>query len=87
MPVYQFICEKHGGFEKITIKAEWDEIKCPKCGDKSKVEKKGNLERKNLLENIYTDSPVISHKFTNSHKNKSFVVFGSFKILNRHIIS
>ena len=26
MPVYQFICEKHGGFEKITIKAEWDDI-------------------------------------------------------------
>jgi hypothetical protein len=30
MPVYQFICEKHGEFEKITIKAEWDDIRCPK---------------------------------------------------------
>jgi putative FmdB family regulatory protein len=52
MPVYQFICEKHGGFEKITIKAEWDDIRCPKCGAKSKVDKKGNLEHKSLFKNI-----------------------------------
>ncbi len=44
MPVYQFICKKHGGFEKITIKAEWDDIRCPKCGAKSRVDKKCNLE-------------------------------------------
>jgi predicted nucleic acid-binding Zn ribbon protein len=48
MPVYQFICEKHGGFEKITIKAEWGDIRCPKCGDKSKVCKECNLEPKGL---------------------------------------
>lgn len=46
MPVYQFKCETHGGFEKITIKAEWNDICCPKCGDKSKVDKKGKLEPK-----------------------------------------
>ncbi len=44
MPVYQFICKKHGEFEKITIRAEWDDIHCPKCGAKSKVDKKCNLE-------------------------------------------
>ena len=40
MPVYQFVCEKHGAFEKITIRAEWDDIRCPKCGVKSKVDKR-----------------------------------------------
>jgi putative FmdB family regulatory protein len=44
MPVYQFVCEKHGEFEKITIKAEWDEIRCPKCGNKPKMNKKMPLE-------------------------------------------
>ena len=44
MPVYQFICEKHGGFEKITIKAEWKNIRCPKCGDKSRLDKKSNTD-------------------------------------------
>jgi putative FmdB family regulatory protein len=52
MPVYQFICEKHGGFEKITIKAEWGDIRCPKCGDKSQVNKECNLEPKSMLKNI-----------------------------------
>ena len=52
MPVYQFICEKHGGFEKITIKAEWDDIRCPKCGAKSKVDQKGHLEHEITLKNI-----------------------------------
>ena len=52
MPVYQFICEKHGEFEKITIKAEWGKIRCPKCGDKSRVEKKSKLEPQSVLENI-----------------------------------
>ena len=52
MPVYQFICEKHGAFEKITIKAKWDDTRCPKCGDKSKVDQKGNLDHKGLLKNI-----------------------------------
>jgi putative FmdB family regulatory protein len=52
MPVYQFICEKHGGFEKITIKAEWGDIRCPKCGDKSKVDKKYKLAPGCLLKNI-----------------------------------
>jgi putative FmdB family regulatory protein len=46
MPVYQFICGKHGGFDKIAIKAEWDDIRCPKCGDKSKVDKKCSLKHK-----------------------------------------
>jgi putative FmdB family regulatory protein len=49
MPVYQFICEKHGGFEKITVKAEWDDIRCPTCGHKSKVHEKCNLEHKCYL--------------------------------------
>ena len=44
MPVYQFVCEQHGEFEKITIKAEWDEIRCPKCGDKSKINKKSRVK-------------------------------------------
>jgi putative FmdB family regulatory protein len=45
MPVYQFICEKHGGFEKITIKAEWDDIRCPKCGDKMQSRAQKPLEK------------------------------------------
>jgi putative FmdB family regulatory protein len=52
MPVYQFICIKHGEFEKIAIKAEWGHIRCPKCGDKSKVDKKCNLELKSFAKNI-----------------------------------
>lgn len=46
MPVYQFICEKHGAFEKITIKAEWENIRCPKCNHKSRVDNKNNLDPK-----------------------------------------
>ncbi len=52
MPVYQFVCKKHGEFEKITIRAEWDDIKCPKCGKKSKVDKKCNLRQISFLKNI-----------------------------------
>jgi hypothetical protein len=52
MPVYQFICKKHGGFEKITIKAEWGGIRCPKCGAKSKVDQKCNSERKDADKGI-----------------------------------
>ena len=37
MPVYQFVCQKHGKFEEITIRALWDLIKCPKCGIKPKI--------------------------------------------------
>jgi putative FmdB family regulatory protein len=44
MPVYLFVCEQHGEFEKITIKAEWDEIRCPKCGNKSKINKKSRVK-------------------------------------------
>lgn len=40
MPVYQFVCEKHGAFEKITIRAGWDDIRCPRCGVKSEVDKR-----------------------------------------------
>jgi len=40
MPVYQFFCEKHGSFEKITIKAEWEDIRCPKWGDKGQLDEK-----------------------------------------------
>ena len=40
MPVYQFVCNKHGRFEKITIKAEWKDIRCPDCGNKSKMAEK-----------------------------------------------
>ena len=40
MPVYQFFCEKDGSFEKITIKAEWEDIRCPKCGDKAQLDEK-----------------------------------------------
>ena len=44
MPVYLFVCKQHGEFEKITIKAEWDEIRCPKCGNKSKINKKSSVK-------------------------------------------
>ena len=49
MPVYQFVCEKHGAFEKITIRAEWDDIRCPKCGVKSEVDKRMQFRKKNSL--------------------------------------
>ncbi len=52
MPVYQFVCEKHGEFEKITIKAEWDDIRCPKCGKKPDVDKKMQFRVKTSLKNI-----------------------------------
>ena len=52
MPVYQFVCEKHGAFEKITIKAQWDDIRCPKCGKKSAVDKKMQFREKVSLKNI-----------------------------------
>jgi len=48
MPVYQFICEEHGGFEKITIKAEWENIRCPRCGAKSRLAEKSNYDFKNV---------------------------------------
>jgi len=46
MPVYQFVCEKHGEFEKITIKAEWDDIRCPKCGNKPELDRKMQFRAK-----------------------------------------
>jgi putative FmdB family regulatory protein len=46
MPVYLFVCEQHGEFEKITIKAEWDEIRCPKCGNKPKINKKSSIRNR-----------------------------------------
>jgi putative FmdB family regulatory protein len=52
MPVYQFICETHGAFEKITIRAEWDDIRCPKCGQKPEVDKKIQFLAKRDLKNI-----------------------------------
>ena len=52
MPVYQFVCEKHGEFEKITIRAEWGDIRCPKCGKKSDVNQKMQFWVKRLLKNI-----------------------------------
>jgi putative FmdB family regulatory protein len=52
MPVYQFVCAKHGEFEKITIKAEWDDIRCPKCGQKSAVDKKMQFRAKRFLKDI-----------------------------------
>jgi putative FmdB family regulatory protein len=48
MPVYQFICEKHGGFEKITIKAEWENIRCPKCGDKARLARQSTIGCKSV---------------------------------------
>ena len=56
MPVYQFFCEKHGSFEKITIKAEWDDIRCPKCGDKPHMDKKMQFMAKKRFKNIYQKS-------------------------------
>jgi putative FmdB family regulatory protein len=52
MPVYQFFCEKHGFFEKITIKAEWDDIRCPKCGDKPRMDKKIQFKAESRFKNI-----------------------------------
>lgn len=52
MPVYQFVCEKHGAFEKIAIRSECDDIRCPKCGRKSDVDKKMQLQVKGSLKNI-----------------------------------
>ena len=46
MPVYQFFCEKHGAFEKITIRAEWDAVRCPKCGVKPQTDKKMHFKAK-----------------------------------------
>jgi putative FmdB family regulatory protein len=51
MPVYQFVCLKHGEFEKITIKAEWDAVRCPKCGRKPEVHGKTPLQVERLLKN------------------------------------
>jgi putative FmdB family regulatory protein len=56
MPVYQFVCKKHGQFEKITIRAEWDDIRCPKCGVKSEVDRKNAFAGKTHLEK-YLISP------------------------------
>ena len=52
MPVYQFVCKKHGAFEKITIRAQCDDIRCPKCGKKSDVDKKMQLRVEGSLKNI-----------------------------------
>lgn len=52
MPVYQLICDKHGEFEKTTIKAEWDGIRYPKCGKKSDVDKKMQFRVKGFFKNI-----------------------------------
>jgi putative FmdB family regulatory protein len=46
MPVYRFFCKKHGSFEKITIKAEWDNIRCPKCGTKPQLDKEMQFRAK-----------------------------------------
>ena len=51
MPVYQFLCEKHGEFESITIRAEWDQIRCPKCGGKTELSKEAGLDRKRYRKN------------------------------------
>ena len=48
MPVYQFVCEKHGEFDKITIRAEWDSIRCPKCGVKPEINKAMKTRRKDF---------------------------------------
>jgi putative FmdB family regulatory protein len=58
MPVYQFFCGKHGSFEKITIKAEWDAIRCPKCGDKPQLDKKYSSGQ-NAGIKISTHSPFL----------------------------
>ena len=50
MPVYQFVCKQHGQFEKITIRAEWDEIRCPDCGNKSRVAEKQGFRIKKFVE-------------------------------------
>ena len=63
MPVYQFFCEKHGSFEKITIKAEWDDIRCPKCGDKPRMDKKYSSGRKAGIK-ISTHSPILPSLFS-----------------------
>ena len=54
MPVYQFICDKHGGFEKITIKAQWKDIRCPKCGGKSRADKRSKTETRKFLQKYLT---------------------------------
>ena len=58
MPVYQFICKKHGGFEKITIRAEWDDIRCPKCAAKSKVDQKFKSAHNCWVDNIQNNRPT-----------------------------
>jgi putative FmdB family regulatory protein len=50
MPVYQFFCAKHGLFEKIAIKAEWDDIRCPKCGAKAQKDQKMQFSAKKPAE-------------------------------------
>ncbi len=52
MPVYQFVCKQHGEFEKITIRAQCDDTRCPKCGKKSAVDKKMQFRQKGSLKNI-----------------------------------
>jgi hypothetical protein len=49
MPVYKFVCEKHGEFEKMKIIAEWDKIICQKYGKKSKVDEKVQQAQKSIL--------------------------------------
>jgi hypothetical protein len=46
MPVYHFVCETHGEFAEITIRAEWDRIRCPKCGLKPEISGDMKMVRK-----------------------------------------
>ena len=50
MPVYQFECKKHGRFEKITIRAEWEDIRCPDCGFRPKLPKMNQRKQKKDFE-------------------------------------
>ncbi len=58
MPVYQFICKKHGRFEKITIKAEWDDIRCPKCGANARVDQKCIFEHDIFMKKLIINSVI-----------------------------
>lgn len=67
MPVYQFACDRHGGFEKITIKAEWDDIRCPKCGHKPKLNKNGNIVNRTLKAFEKMPAPVMPSATRNDY--------------------
>ena len=57
MPVYRFICEKHGGFAEITIQAEWDDVRCPKCGAKSKADNAFKFEHEIWVKKYLKQAP------------------------------